>query len=593
MASNSDFSQWDQYGVLDSDEEVATNIQQEQLNLSQPSQPFSENISQNAPSQNTEFSQWDQYEVLEAPETPQQDEDSTLEYLIRTAYSPVSGALNVTPFGAFTNLWQMLGTSEAMDEFEDLANYRIEELKQKFPQAPWENFKGLDREKYQKSLEAAQSTVPTVGNIEKFIESQTGIPLESKTFGQKLLKFMGSIGKFTPGTLGQKAKAATVGGVSKAGLEAVGVPEPVSDIISSVAATKTPLPSRKPVTKPSGLPVKKFESLQKTRKVSPRQYEKITQSVEKDLRDIVDKTVKKRSPTARILETNPNFPKEINETFKKVESLAKEMPGKVKGSSLKKSISEKIFKNKPTGISPSEYDRAYRKEMTKFQRSIKADKDFSYSDMIDQYRKNNKSFGEIYEPGKSNAINRAKQDAYLDFNRAISEKIAKNKPDSELNKLFKYSNKENSSLVDLQRIKDGLDKIFKGKINFKEARKFTENARNQKALERTLGKEGFKEVESIMNDFISQEKGLKLIKQAQAVGASDFVKFGTSWLLNPTLAKGLAGAKGIRFLQNELLSNQKFRLTWNRALKLSDQKKFSLAAKEFEKLNKMVEQKKD
>jgi hypothetical protein len=58
------------------------------------------------------------------------------------------------------------------------------------------------------------------------------------------------------------------------------------------------------------------------------------------------------------------------------------------------------------------------------------------TDIIKQFRKNNKAFSEINEPGKSYAYNQAKRDALREYNLSIEDVIRDKFPDSELPMIF-------------------------------------------------------------------------------------------------------------------------------------------------------------
>jgi len=109
-------------------------------------------------------------------------EDTLVQNITRSLYQPIGGAADISRIGIGASLWDLLGTGESLQALNELGEERIKNLKEQFPSAPWENYKAIDKEKYLKNLEEARQTLPTISNIEKFIEKHTGIPLEPQNF---------------------------------------------------------------------------------------------------------------------------------------------------------------------------------------------------------------------------------------------------------------------------------------------------------------------------------------------------------------------------------------------------------------------------
>lgn len=128
-------------------------------------------------------SKWDRY--IEKTEEP----EGFLKSTARTALQIPKGIAEVTPYGVATSIWDLLGSAESLQELNKYKNeFREEELRRKFPTAPWGEKPRFDEQKYLEALEQAKQGVPTVQNISKFIESQTGLPLEAKTKLQKIVE---------------------------------------------------------------------------------------------------------------------------------------------------------------------------------------------------------------------------------------------------------------------------------------------------------------------------------------------------------------------------------------------------------------------
>ena len=137
---------WDRYELVEEDpvpEEVQTFGIPGQKKYSPTSQeqeiPYQGIPGRQAPgiqeSKDLTENKWNRYELVEEPES---QEDSIAQTIGRYLYQPITGALNVTIPGMIGGAWDLLATGEALSEMEDFDDYRISELKKKFPSAPWE-----------------------------------------------------------------------------------------------------------------------------------------------------------------------------------------------------------------------------------------------------------------------------------------------------------------------------------------------------------------------------------------------------------------------------------------------------------------------
>lgn len=523
------------------------------------------------------------------------ENENWLKKTLRTIYAPVSGALNATAYGITTGLWDLLGTAESLNALEELEEPgRIEELKRLFPSAPWENYKGIDREQYLANLEEARGTLPTVSNIEKFVESQTGLPLEALTDYQRYLKTAGSAGKLSPGGSLGKVGSGVAAGTAQAGLEEVGVPKGLAEPLALLGSQVAPRATTVPLTKPSGAPIRRFENLTKETQVTPTQASKIRSSIEEDVRNPIENLIKRESKTARALEEDPQFSQKIDDLFEDVNKLVEDLPqDTLTTGQVQNSIRKRVGSRESKGITSTEAERGYFKELERIQKELtKPDRATTNKQLLEQYRQNNKELGKIYESSKSVAANEGKRDAILDYNRAIADIWEKRYPDSEFNKLFNWTNKRYSEMADLEVIDKYLGKTFGEKTNYKEARKAIHDPKVKKAFTRTLGEEGYKEVKQIVDEFLPTEKYMKLIKEAELFGIKDTVRLATKWFtFKPWgVYQGVKSAsKGVQHIKGNMLSSKDFRLKWENALKDFKDRKFRsafLLAKELDEASK-------
>ncbi len=527
-------------------------------------------------------------EVVREQEQEQSEyKESTLKSWVRTGMQVPLGIGQALTYPA--DLFQMLGMGLALDE-EEIEHIRMISEREGIP---------FDREKYVQAVHKTAETVPTQSNLEKLIEEKTGLPLQPKTKGQKLIRLASSAGKFAPGTIVQKGVAAGTAAATSAGLQQAGVPEPVADIVglglSGVAAAKTPkvTPKIKPVTKPSGMPVRRFEKIKEPRVVPKGKIEKIHSKLEGDFRKISDEIIKDSpiSKTKATLQENPAFKAEVGEQFKKVESLAEQLPEKISTDKVKKSIMRKLSDKEGTGFSPSEYDKDYKKFMKEFVKETPK-KEIVAKDLVAQYRKNNSSLSEAYDPSRSRAFNRAKKDALLDYNRSIADVMEEVFPDTEFRNLFKETNKQWSQILDAEAIDKFIDGMFDGEVKFKEGRKFFENANEARPFKNALGEKNFPKFEQLMKDLLSSEKPAQMLKVAEQMGFGDLVETAGSFIIHPAFGKAKLAytvtKRGYQSMVNAFIDKPQYMLTLEKGLDALKKGNFTAAEKSFNTLEKEV-----
>lgn len=509
-------------------------------------------------------------------------EESTISKVGRYLYQPVAGVLSKLTYPM--NLLQMASQGEVIAEYNDLEE-RIPELQKMFPNAPWENFKGLDKEKYMQAVQDAGDFFPTQQNIERGIENLTGLPLTPQNEAQQLMRLGGTAGAFRPGNLAQKTTAAVVAPAIKTGLDAAGVPEPLSETAALLGSALTPTPSFSKTTKPSGLTTRNFENVKKPTTVTPSRYGKITEAVESDFKNIADKLLDESSMTYRAMKENPNFKNDIGNLFTEVKELSKNVEGNVSAQRLKDTFRNKINSREKVGITPDEFERSYLRESKKLYKEMPNFESINAEQIVDQFRKNNRSLSEIFESGKSKAFNRAKAEALLDYNRSLEELVNQKYGDTEFSKLFKSTNKRWSEIKDIESVKQFMDEMFEGKIQYAKGNKFFERHRVAEPFKRTLGPENFKKFEGLMDDLMSTENAMKLIRKAEQGGFKDAAKLAGSFLVHPSLAKAKIAIDFGKQSMQMLLDKPKLTITWKSAIDEMKNGNYKKAESLFKELN--------
>lgn len=525
---------------------------------------------------------WDEVEFKE----------STGKSIIRTLYQIPSGIAQAVSYPL--DLIHQIGMSEALDPLEI---DRLREISER---------EGIpfDEEKYREAAEYSQKYFPTQGNIERAIEEQTGAPLTPKTDLQKGIKFASTAGKLAPKDstlrglnvgLPKPVIGAGVSGTNEL-LKQTGLPEPLSELASFGVIKQLPQGSPKlnigKEKKPSGLITRRYESIKNPTEVSKSRFNKINEKVESDFR-IISKDLIKESPvekTYNSLKEDVSFKNSVEDKFSQVEKLSEAIPGTFSSNEIKKSIAEMYQKKESKGITPSEYDLDYNKFMKKFL-SETPKKDLTASNLVTQYRKNNGSLRELYEPAQSKAYNRAKKDALLDYNKIIAEKIETQYPESEFSKLFKETNKKWTEIKDSELIDSFIDDLFEGKVNFKEGKRFSDK-NYQEPFKRALG-DNFPKFEMLMNDLMSTQEASALLKVAGEKGYSDLVQTGIGYLIHPKLAATKVGYQFVKDVYRMLLDKPKLTITWDQGVKALKKGDYAQAEKKLMQVENALNPKKE
>ena len=519
------------------------------------------------------------------PIQKKEKEEGMWKSLARTAYQIPSGIAQAVTYPM--DLIQMMGIGEAIDP-EEIE--RLEEISKR-EGVPF------DKEKYLQSAQEAAETFPTQSNIERGIEAKTGLPLTAKTRLQKGLKFASSAGKFTPGNLTQKLSGAGIASGLKEGAQQLGVPEPLAEAIGlgvgPALGSKVPSVAIQAAKKPSGLPTRQYEKLKSPRQVSAGKVEKIHGKLESDFKKIADDIISKApiEKTRATLKENPGFKQEISKKFGEVEQLAESIPGKNNTKDLRKSITESALKRKSKGFAPTDYEKDYKNFMLDFLKEIP--EEIKPSETVGQYRSNNKTLSEYYDPSRTKSYNRAKKDAILDYNLALGEMIEKEYPNSEFSKLFKETNNQWKEIADAEAIQSFIDNLFEGGPQYKKGKRFFESENQARPFKRALGEENFQRFEQLMKDMISTEKPAKMLKIAKSKGFGELAETAGAFIVHPTVGKAKLGysyaKKTYNGLINAVLDKPQLTVTWKQAVEDLNKGNFAKADKGFKVLQKEVD----
>lgn len=439
---------------------------------------------------------------------------------------------------------------------------------------------------------------PTSSEVQNLME-RLGIETEPQNVAERFAKEAGEgVGSALAFLNPALAPAFAAGAVTGQALREFGAPEWMARIADIGVSLKGGLRGkgvRKPApSKPSGLKTRTFEKITKAKTVFPKTLEKINTAVEGDFRKISSSLLGKNK-TVTNLKNVPGFKDQVGKTFEKVEELAEGLPKNVLTTPIKQALRKQIEKKTVRGFSDSEVEKTYRKFMKEHHKNITNDTFISPKQLIEQYRKNNKELGKLYEPGKSRGFNEAKTHALIDYNKEIAATIERKYPKQAFSKLFKESNKQWAEIESFEKVTSTLDKFFDGKLNFNEVRKAISSNRFQKSLLTLNGEEGQKAFNTLNKDLLSTEKAHSLLKKAKEKGvAESILKHGKLFLISPWLSKakllGTFAGRRVKNIWQRGLSSPAYMTDWKKGINLMKKGEYRDAGIIFNRLYKEVEE---
>src|SRR5690606_10875320 len=347
------------------------------------------------------------------------------------------------------------------------------------------------------------------------------IPTEGETAPGRLVgrasEFVG--GALPTGITGKLAALLGLAGAAGQSVREAGGPEGLATGIEVAPAALSLanlakgaiVPKKTPVTKPSGLPERKFESLKKATKVSPETHKRAIEGIEKDFRELTDKILKKSNKTYTALQEDPEFKAKISGLFRKVEQSAEEFTEPVFARKMSESLAQDIEKVGKKGITMSDAEKLEKRLLRRYQKN--STKKVTATQLVEQYRKNNEELSKIFPYGEKAFENIGRRNALEAYNRAIASAIEDNFKNSEFAELFKFTNKRWSDIKKIETVDKYLDALLKGdKINFRQAEKMLADPKKGERLKNALGKEAYEDFRQLNTDLLSQENALKLMK---------------------------------------------------------------------------------
>lgn len=484
------------------------------------------------------------------------------------AYGQIPEALGINPKEALTPSQKQKTQSEFESSPEELVNLSSENISPE----------GTGR-------------LPTQEDINKLFEL-LGINPEAQTPGGRIAEkgstALGGAASFGAGGLGSflasagatAGQAAREGGAPEWLATAIDMGLSISDMLKSGINALT---TKKASVKPSGLSERKFESLEKPTKVTKGTKEKAVESVSKEFSEIAENIQESSNKSLKIFREDPSFESRLSEGYEKLKEAASQLPQKKSSNSYRKYLATEYNKIGKKGFEKTESEQQLRKIIKDSFISSK-DKNFTLSELIDQYQKNNAQVKKYAPFGPTAVENEAKREALLLKNRAIAETIEKEFGNNQLAQDFKFLNDRWSEVQKIKTVDSFIDSIFqKDKIDFNKAKKVLYSNKRSRNLENALGKKQFKDFKQLTSDLLDQEKGMKLLK-SKGLTLDDIGNTGKAFLFKPSIAKLQLATSYISQLWRKGLSNPKYTHDWSQAIKLFNKGQIGQAVSLIEKI---------
>lgn len=417
------------------------------------------------------------------------------------------------------------------------------------------------------------SRLPSGEEAEQLLK-MVGAPTEGETPAGRIA---GRGAEFVGGALpfgGGSAKILAglgAAGLGGQGIREAGGPEALATGVELIPAVtslaqlgKGLLPKKTPVTKPSGLPERKFESLKKQTKVFPETHKKTIEAIDQDFRSLTDQLLKKSNKTYSALQEDPEFKSKISDLFRKVESSAAEYTEPTFSRTMVKTLNKELEDTGRKGMTISDAEKVKSKYLRRYLKD--STKKSTATQRLDQYRKNNEELSKLFPYGDKALENIGRREALEAYQRAIASGIEENFPNSEFSDLFKFTNRRWSEIKKIETVDKYVDALLRGdKINFRQAEKMLTDPKKGERLKNALGKDAYEDFRQLNKDLLSQENALKLLK-SKGVQLDDLPKAAAAYILKPAFAKTKYGLDFISKIYRTTLANPKKVRQWRTAM---------------------------
>ena len=437
------------------------------------------------------------------------------------------GLLEFTGPGIAASTFQLLGTGEALSELDELEE-RLPDLKKKFPQLKFPE--KIDREKYLEATQQATGLVPSVSNIAKWVEKETGIPLSPKTPLDKTIRFASNVAAGKPGSPQQMVFNGLKAEAAKEVLMQAGLPEPIAEGLAlsyayhektpELNVTKKPTENASAPRNPSNPPseIDRFKSgLTKSKAVesekphlaliTPNRQKKALKELDIEASKLTQSSLEKHIPTAKEIQEGKDF--NFNPRFEALEKPMQKANPEIDITPISEFLNK--TRDKYKGIS-RELLHDGGKKILRQASSFRQNPSLEGGKLYTIYRINNKKQKGIRDERLLKGKQAEYSDFLADFNRAISESFEKTLPkDSVWMKEFKHLNNEYRNVQNANNTLSQLESVLEARARPSTITKLAEDKRAQKKLEISMGKEGSHEVIQIAKDLKKAKESINNI----------------------------------------------------------------------------------
>lgn len=414
----------------------------------------------------------------------------------------------------------------------------------------------FDREKYIETVFDIGSKVPTQQMGEDIVKEHTGIDLSPKDTFSKIIRTGTEIASTGPsGLLKQPAKEIgkqvlkrTAGGLGGAtageGLKAVGVPEPLADMLSygiggALGGSRQSATLNKgqaknlAVAEEHGL--RKFGGMQREKPlknaiVHPESQAKAAQELGDTSQKAIQKLIDQKIPATRYRKMGVDLKQAYNKAYDKADKTANALTKsgmEVDLQPVLNKITDKINKIKGSAPSLSTSDKNILKELKRQHKALserigprsqkrRIGKQIPAEQAVEQIKKFNNETKGIYRKPEFSGHEQEIINMYGELKDDLIESIGSTSP--ELKDEIKFANKIFHEKATLDRVEEMVGKAFEDGYDPKKLNQILGGKRNRAFLERDLGKDSVKQMQDIAKYGMDAEKqALKAVKNPKTL----------------------------------------------------------------------------
>ena len=319
--------------------------------------------------------------------------------------------------------------------------------------------------------------------------------------------------------------------------------------------------------KESGLSARGLEKLEKPTEVFSGTKEKAIESISNEYKNITENLQKSTNSSLTNFREDPSFQKNLSSAFDKLNQDASNLTRKVPAKTYQKSLVQDFHKTGSKGFEELEVESKLKDNLLK---SITEQhgKDFSLSELIDQYRKNNSDLKHYLPFGEKAVENTAKRDLLLAKNRAISTTIDKHFGDLPEGKAFKDLNKQWSEVEKIKTVDKFVNSVIKDdKLNPRALKRALDpSTKTSRVVEQAIGKENVVQFRKLQEDMLDMDKGLALMK-AKGIPLDEVGNHVKAALFLPKVTGLYWIGKSIAKIYRRGLADPSFRRDWHTHVK--------------------------